>query len=62
MNRIKHSSGDDLHPYMKVQFWMNNPFWETPFYTEKAKEYFRNSLREMIKRERKTYRLSQSTI
>ncbi len=62
MSKMKHSSGDDLHPYMKVQFWMNNPFWETDYYTPKAKEYFRKSVQEMVKNERKTYRLNQSTI
>lgn len=52
----KTSSGDG-HPYRKLSFWRNesNHFWETGMYTEKAKDYFRESLANMIQDERRSY-------
>lgn len=39
-------NGTQLHPYLKRDFWLNtaNHFWESPIYTERAKEYFRSQL------------------
>lgn len=40
----------DKSPYLKPQFWANpsNHFWESPIYTESAKEYFRRNLAVML--------------
>jgi hypothetical protein len=62
MSKMKHSSGDDVHPYLKVQFWMQNAFWETDYHSPKAKKYFRDSVQNMVKNERRCYRLNESAI
>lgn len=62
MSRQKSSSGDNVHPYLKPQFWQENPFWENAYYTEAGKEYLRNSVKEMLKNERKHHRLNENPI
>jgi hypothetical protein len=40
------SSGDNRHPYLKRDFWLNptNQFWNTGLYSQKSKDYFMESL------------------
>ena len=56
--RIKHSSGDDKHPYMKPINWINGDlcFWRRSpnIYTEESIEYFEEWIRKMKREEKDT--------
>jgi hypothetical protein len=57
----KTSSGDNQHPYLKVNFWQNptNHFWNSELYSEKSKDYFLKSVENMLVKERRDYLISQ---
>jgi hypothetical protein len=61
MSRQKSSSGDNVHPYLKVQFWMKseNQFWNDPKsrVSDSGKDYFNQSVENMVKNERRSYLL-----
>lgn len=54
MSRQKSSSGHTRCRYLLPIFWMDerNHFWETDLYSEKTKQYFRDSVSTMFKNEK----------
>lgn len=54
MSKVKHSSGDDVHPYLKgFNFWNKNRFWDNDYYTPQARkdlDEWVNSLRQNERR------------
>jgi hypothetical protein len=65
MSRQKSSSGDNVHPYLKVQFWMKaeNQFWNDPKsrVSDSGKDYFNESVQNMVTKERRSYLLNDPT-
>lgn len=55
MSKVKHSSGDDKPDYLKVSFWENptNHFWENGYWSESAKQYYRDWIANMRQNERR---------
>jgi len=50
LNNMSHksSSGEGKHPYLKLSFWIDNQFWQSPLYGEKSKRYYNRWLKKWI--------------
>jgi len=46
------STNSDRHPYLRVKFWRENPFWNTGMYSPKSKDYFNDLVESWSERER----------
>ena len=58
MSIAKSSSGSG-HPYLKgYRFWKENRFWDTPMYSQRAKEYYEVWLNDLRKNENQLTRLT----
>jgi hypothetical protein len=60
MSRQKQSSGDGADPYTRQPYL----FWRKhkKRFSQRVKDYYDNWLRNMVKNERRTYRLNESAI
>lgn len=45
------SDNSEKHPYTRHSFWINreNWFWESPIYTDQAREYYHKFVNEQLK-------------
>jgi hypothetical protein len=57
--QLQKTSSGNGHPYRKLSFWRENPFWETGMYSEASKQYFRDWVTSMIKDEKRSYLMNK---
>jgi hypothetical protein len=64
MSKVKKASSNDAkHPYLRgYNFWSEHRFWNTNYYTPKAKEYYQKCLAVMQAKDRVLARLDKTIL